>query len=58
MFLPKAALRWTRESIGYGLEEAADRIGISAEKLAAAERGERLRLRRGVPIRVRAGRRG
>jgi Zn-dependent peptidase ImmA (M78 family)/transcriptional regulator with XRE-family HTH domain len=35
-----SALRWARESIGYDLEEAAGRIGVSAEKLAAAERGE------------------
>jgi Zn-dependent peptidase ImmA (M78 family)/DNA-binding XRE family transcriptional regulator len=35
-----SALRWARESIGYGLEEAAQRIGVSAEKLAAAERGD------------------
>jgi Zn-dependent peptidase ImmA (M78 family) len=35
-----SALRWARESIGYELEEAAERIGVSAEKLAAAERGD------------------
>jgi len=37
-FVTPSALRWARESIGYELEEAADRIGVSAEKLAAAER--------------------
>ena len=35
-----SALRWARESIGYELEEAADLIGVRAEKLAAAERGD------------------
>jgi Zn-dependent peptidase ImmA (M78 family)/transcriptional regulator with XRE-family HTH domain len=39
-FVTPSALRWARESIGYELEEAAERIGVSAEKLAAAERGE------------------
>lgn len=39
-FVTPSALRWARESIGYELEEAADRIGVSAEKLAAAERGD------------------
>lgn len=39
-FVTPSALRWARESIGYELEDAADRIGVSAEKLAAAERGE------------------
>lgn len=39
-------LRWARESIGYDLEEAARRIGVSGRKLARAERGEeRLTLR-------------
>jgi Zn-dependent peptidase ImmA (M78 family) len=35
-----SALRWARESIGYELEDAAERIGVSTEKLAAAERGD------------------
>jgi Zn-dependent peptidase ImmA (M78 family) len=35
-----SALRWARESIGYELDEAAERIGVTPEKLAAAERGE------------------
>jgi Zn-dependent peptidase ImmA (M78 family) len=35
-----SALRWARESIGYELEDAAERIGVTAEKLAAAERGD------------------
>lgn len=35
-----SALRWARESIGYDLAEAAERIGVTSEKLAAAERGE------------------
>jgi Zn-dependent peptidase ImmA (M78 family)/transcriptional regulator with XRE-family HTH domain len=39
-FVTPSALRWARESIGYELEEAAERIGVSAEKLAAAERGD------------------
>ncbi len=32
-------LRWARESIGYTLEEAAARVGVKPEKLAAAEAG-------------------
>lgn len=35
-----AALRWARESVGYGLEDAARRIGVSAEKLERAEFGD------------------
>jgi Zn-dependent peptidase ImmA (M78 family) len=39
-------LRWARESIGYGVAEAAHRIGIPERKLAAVEQGsERLTLR-------------
>ena len=36
------ALRWARESSGFALEAAASRIGVRAEKLAGAERGELL----------------
>lgn len=39
-FVTPSALRWARESIGYELEEAAERIGVRPEKLAAAERGD------------------
>lgn len=35
-------LRWARESIGYDVEDAAARIGVSEAKLAEAEQGERL----------------
>lgn len=35
-------LRWARESSGFALETAASRIGVRAEKLASAERGELL----------------
>lgn len=35
-------LRWARESSGFALEAAATRIGVKAEKLAGAERGELL----------------
>jgi Zn-dependent peptidase ImmA (M78 family)/DNA-binding XRE family transcriptional regulator len=35
-----SALRWARESIGYELDEAAEKIGVSPEKLEAAERGD------------------
>lgn len=34
------ALRWARESSGFDLETAAARIGVSTQKLEAAERGE------------------
>ena len=33
-------LRWARESIGYGLEDAAEKIGVRVNKLASAEQGE------------------
>jgi transcriptional regulator with XRE-family HTH domain len=35
-------LRWARESIGYALEDAAGKIGVSPEKLALAEKGKQL----------------
>lgn len=34
-------LRWARESIGYKLNDAAARIGVSEQKLADAEKGEK-----------------
>ncbi len=37
--LNPALLRWARESAGYSLEEAAKAIGVSAERLIAAEAG-------------------
>ncbi len=37
-----SALRWARESVGYPLEEAARRIGVNAERLEQAERGDHL----------------
>lgn len=33
-------LRWARESIGYKIEDAAQRIGVHADQLARAEQGE------------------
>jgi transcriptional regulator with XRE-family HTH domain len=33
-------LRWARESIGFDLEFAAQRIGVKPEKLAGAEAGD------------------
>lgn len=35
-----ASLRWAREAIGYGVEEAASKIGVAVEKLEKAELGE------------------
>jgi Zn-dependent peptidase ImmA (M78 family)/transcriptional regulator with XRE-family HTH domain len=37
-----AVLRWARESIGFPIEDAAARIGVKAEKLEGAERGDLL----------------
>lgn len=37
-----SALRWARESVGYTIEEAAGRIGVRAERLEQAERGDHL----------------
>jgi Zn-dependent peptidase ImmA (M78 family) len=37
-----SALRWARESIGFAIEEAAQRLRVSVEKLEAAERGDEL----------------
>lgn len=39
-YVTPSALRWARESIGYELEEAASRVGVSPAKLQDAERGE------------------
>jgi Zn-dependent peptidase ImmA (M78 family) len=39
-FVTPSALRWARESIGFELEEAADKIGVTAEKLERAEHGD------------------
>ncbi len=36
------ALKWARESLGYTLEDAAPKVGVTAEKLDRAERGEHL----------------
>lgn len=36
-----AVLRWARESAGFTLEEAADRLGVRPDRLARAEAGER-----------------
>lgn len=38
-YVTPAALRWARESIGFEVEEAAGRVGVSPAKLADAERG-------------------
>lgn len=35
-----AALQWARESAGFTIEEAARRLSVNVERLAAAERGE------------------
>jgi Zn-dependent peptidase ImmA (M78 family) len=35
-------LRWARESVGYDVEAAADKIGVKAEKLEGAEGGDLL----------------
>jgi len=35
-----SVLRWARESIGYGREESAKRIGTTPERLGLAEAGE------------------
>jgi Zn-dependent peptidase ImmA (M78 family) len=39
-YVTPSALRWARESIGFKIEEVADRVGVTPEKLEAAERGE------------------
>jgi Zn-dependent peptidase ImmA (M78 family)/DNA-binding XRE family transcriptional regulator len=45
-YLTPAVLRWARESVGYSIEEAAERIGIRPDKLQAAETGaDRITLR-------------
>jgi len=37
-----SALSWARESVGYTIEDAARRIGVSAERLERAEQGDHL----------------
>jgi len=39
-YLTPEVLRWARESVGYSLEDAANKVGVKPEKLAAAEAGE------------------
>lgn len=39
-YVTPAVLRWARESVGYPLETAAQKIGVRPEKLEAAEAGE------------------
>lgn len=36
-----SVLRWARESAGLAIEQAASRVGVDADKLSAAERGEK-----------------
>jgi Zn-dependent peptidase ImmA (M78 family) len=39
-YVTPSALRWARESIGFDLDDAATRVGVKAERLEQAERGE------------------
>lgn len=39
-YVTPAALRWARESIGFEIDEAANRVGVKPERLEQAERGE------------------
>jgi Zn-dependent peptidase ImmA (M78 family)/transcriptional regulator with XRE-family HTH domain len=39
-YVTPAVLRWARESIGYDVDVAAERIGVKAEKLQGAESGD------------------